>query len=70
MGLIVSNSLQWNLYVDHVIKVPMQRKFQSIANGMKVTFELVSFDVESFKGISYKEVRFFTVENSRFCLKC
>jgi hypothetical protein len=52
MGLIVSNSLQWNLYVDHVIKVPMQRKFQSIANGMKVTFELVSFDVESFKGIS------------------
>ena len=34
------------------VKVPMQRKFQSIANGMKVTFEQVSFDVESFKGIS------------------
>jgi hypothetical protein len=33
-------------------KVPMQRKFQNIANGMKVTFEPVSFDVESFKGIS------------------
>jgi hypothetical protein len=30
------------------IKVPMHRKFQSIANGMKVTFEPVSFDVERY----------------------
>jgi hypothetical protein len=40
------------LILIQLVKVPMQRKFQSIANSMKVTFEPVSFDVESFKGIS------------------